>query len=42
MKRKKKRGMVDRIAAAVILQDYLNKKTRSGTQRTESPEDKSR
>ncbi len=26
--RKKKRGMVDRIAAAFILQDYLNKKAR--------------
>ena len=28
VKRKKKRGMVDRIAAAVILQDYLNRKSR--------------
>jgi putative Holliday junction resolvase len=31
VKRKKKRGMVDRIAAALILQDYLNKKARHGT-----------
>jgi putative Holliday junction resolvase len=30
VKRKKKRGMVDRIAAAFILQDYLNKKARHG------------
>ena len=30
VKRKKKRGMVDRIAAAVILQDYLNRKSRRG------------
>lgn len=30
VKRKNKRGMVDRIAAAFILQDYLNKKTRLG------------
>jgi putative Holliday junction resolvase len=30
-KRKKKKGMVDRIAAALILQDYLNKKARHGT-----------
>ncbi len=30
VKRKKKRGTVDRIAAAVILQDYLNKKARHG------------
>ncbi|MRR36628.1 Holliday junction resolvase RuvX, partial [bacterium] len=30
VKRKKKRGMVDRIAAAVILQDYLNQKARHG------------
>jgi putative Holliday junction resolvase len=30
VKRKKKRGMVDRIAAAVILQDYLNQKARRG------------
>jgi putative Holliday junction resolvase len=30
VKRKKKRGMVDRIAAAVILQDYLNRKSRGG------------
>jgi len=30
VKRKKKRGMVDRIAAAVILQDYLNQKARQG------------
>ena len=42
VKRKKKRGMVDRIAAAVILQDYLNKKTRHETDRPESLEDKSR
>ena len=28
--RRKKRGVVDRIAAAFILQDYLNKKTRQG------------
>jgi len=28
VKRRKKRGMVDRIAAAVILQDYLNRKGR--------------
>jgi len=28
VKRKKKRGMVDRIAAAFILQDYLNRKNR--------------
>ena len=28
VKRRKKRGMVDRIAAAVILQDYLNRKSR--------------
>ncbi len=30
VKRKHKRGMVDRIAAAFILQDYLNKKPRRG------------
>jgi putative Holliday junction resolvase len=30
VKRKKKRGMVDRIAAAFILQDYLNRKARRG------------
>ena len=30
VKRKKKRGMVDRIAAAVILQDCLNRKSRRG------------
>lgn len=30
VKRKKKRGMVDRIAAAVILQDYLNRHSRRG------------
>ena len=30
VKRKKKRGMVDRIAAAFILQDYLNHKARHG------------
>jgi len=30
VKRRKKRGMVDRIAAAFILQDYLNKKARHG------------
>jgi putative Holliday junction resolvase len=30
VKRRKKRGMVDRIAAAVILQDYLNRKSRRG------------
>jgi putative Holliday junction resolvase len=30
VKRKKKRGMVDRIAAAVILQDYLDQKARRG------------
>jgi putative Holliday junction resolvase len=30
VKRKKKRGMVDRIAAALILQDYLNRKSRRG------------
>jgi putative holliday junction resolvase len=29
--RKKKRGMVDRIAASLILQDYLNKKARQET-----------
>ena len=28
--RRKKRGMVDRIAAAFILQDYLNKRARHG------------
>jgi putative Holliday junction resolvase len=42
VKRKKKRGMVDRIAAALILQDYLNKKTRHETDRPGSLEDKSR
>jgi putative Holliday junction resolvase len=42
VKRKKKRGMVDRIAAAVILQDYLNKKTRHEAERPASLEDKSR
>ena len=36
-KRKKKRGMVDRIAAALILQDYLNKKARHGTCSPSSP-----
>jgi putative Holliday junction resolvase len=30
VKRRKKRGMVDRIAAALILQDYLNQKSRHG------------
>jgi putative Holliday junction resolvase len=30
VKRKKKRGMVDRIAAGLILQDYLNQKARRG------------
>ena len=30
VKRKKQRGMVDRIAAAIILQDYLNRKSRRG------------
>ncbi len=30
VKRKNKRGLVDRIAAAFILQDYLNKKHRRG------------
>lgn len=30
VKRRKKRGMVDRIAAALILQDYLNRKSRRG------------
>jgi putative Holliday junction resolvase len=30
VKRRKKRGMVDRIAAAFILQDYLNQKARRG------------
>ena len=42
VKRKKKRGMVDRIAAAVILQDYLNKKARNETERPASLEDESR
>jgi putative Holliday junction resolvase len=36
-KRKKKRGMVDRIAAALILQDYLNKNARHGTDSPSSP-----
>ncbi len=30
VRRRKKRGMVDRIAAALILQDYLNRKSRRG------------
>jgi putative Holliday junction resolvase len=42
VKRKKKRGMVDRIAAAVILQDYLNKQARNETERPASLEDKNR
>jgi putative holliday junction resolvase len=37
VKRKKKRGMVDRIAAAVILQDYLNQKARRGGGSTPGP-----
>jgi RNase H-fold protein (predicted Holliday junction resolvase) len=37
VKRKKKRGMVDRIAAAVILQDYLNQKARRGGGSTSGP-----
>jgi len=37
VKRKKKRGMVDRIAAGFILQDYLNKKARHGTGSPSSP-----
>ena len=42
VKRKKKRDMVDRIAAAVILQDYLNKKARNETERPAILEDKNR
>jgi putative holliday junction resolvase len=37
VKRKKKRGMVDRIAAAFILQDYLNRKGRRGSGSPASP-----
>jgi putative Holliday junction resolvase len=37
VKRKKKRGMVDRIAAAFILQDYLNKKARQGSGTSSCP-----
>ncbi len=37
VKRKKKRGMVDRIAAALILQDYLNKKVRHGSGSSGTP-----
>jgi putative holliday junction resolvase len=37
VKRKKKRGMVDRIAAAFILQDYLNKKALHGTGAPKGP-----
>jgi putative Holliday junction resolvase len=37
VKRKKKRGMVDRIAAALILQDYLNRKARHGTVSPSNP-----
>ena len=40
--RRKKRDMVDRIAAAVILQDYLNKQARNETERPAILEDKNR
>jgi putative Holliday junction resolvase len=39
VKRKKKRGMVDRIAAAFILQDYLNRKSRHATSGPAGPGD---
>lgn len=39
VKRKKKRGMVDRIAAAFILQDYLNRKNRRAPGIPAGPED---
>lgn len=42
VKRKKKRGMVDRIAAAVILQDYLDKKSRQASAAPADREDGAR
>lgn len=39
VKRRKKRGMVDRIAAAFILQDYLNRKNRRAPGIPAGPED---
>ncbi|OPY07299.1 MAG: putative Holliday junction resolvase [Syntrophaceae bacterium PtaB.Bin038] len=39
VKRKKKRGMVDRIAAAVILQDYLDRKGRRAADGPAGPGD---
>ncbi len=39
VKRRKKRGMVDRIAAAFILQDYLNRKDRRAPGIPSGPED---